>query len=104
MGADSSAPIAAATRSKERVAALPMGARLSIWLRALLLLTSGATALFFLAVATALRQPPCAEWSSIPSVPWPLAIRFDPRRATAALVRSEERRVGKECRSRWSPY
>src|SRR3712207_9046193 len=26
-------------------------------------------------------------------VPWP-----------AALVRSEERRVGKECRSRWSPY
>ena len=21
-----------------------------------------------------------------------------------ALVRSEERRVGKECRSRWSPY
>ena len=22
----------------------------------------------------------------------------------AALVRSEERRVGKECRSRWSPY
>ena len=24
--------------------------------------------------------------------------------ATAALIRSEERRVGKECRSRWSPY
>ena len=23
---------------------------------------------------------------------------------TAADVRSEERRVGKECRSRWSPY
>ena len=23
---------------------------------------------------------------------------------TANLVRSEERRVGKECRSRWSPY
>ena len=22
----------------------------------------------------------------------------------AALTRSEERRVGKECRSRWSPY
>ena len=22
----------------------------------------------------------------------------------AAVVRSEERRVGKECRSRWSPY
>src|SRR5256886_14983808 len=29
-----------------------------------------------------------------------------PREATAAqlAVRSEERRVGKECRSRWSPY
>src|SRR5258708_34957582 len=24
--------------------------------------------------------------------------------ATSAMVRSEERRVGKECRSRWSPY
>src|SRR2546430_12392685 len=26
------------------------------------------------------------------------------KRATAACPRSEERRVGKECRSRWSPY
>ena len=25
-------------------------------------------------------------------------------RAALALTRSEERRVGKECRSRWSPY
>ena len=25
-------------------------------------------------------------------------------KAEAALKRSEERRVGKECRSRWSPY
>src|SRR2546422_9852937 len=25
-------------------------------------------------------------------------------RTVAALARSEERRVGKECRSRWSPY
>ena len=24
--------------------------------------------------------------------------------ASAAVLRSEERRVGKECRSRWSPY
>ena len=24
--------------------------------------------------------------------------------ACCALIRSEERRVGKECRSRWSPY
>ena len=32
----------------------------------------------------------------------------EPRRSRAALhsgaARSEERRVGKECRSRWSPY
>src|SRR2546429_1609077 len=27
-----------------------------------------------------------------------------PTRRTLAVVRSEERRVGKECRSRWSPY
>ena len=26
------------------------------------------------------------------------------REAMGALSRSEERRVGKECRSRWSPY
>src|SRR2546422_6285722 len=29
--------------------------------------------------------------------------RYDPTKAAVAL-RSEERRVGKECRSRWSPY
>ena len=28
----------------------------------------------------------------------------DSKRAKAAQFRSEERRVGKECRSRWSPY
>ena len=28
----------------------------------------------------------------------------EPREPRAFLVRSEERRVGKECRSRWSPY
>ena len=28
----------------------------------------------------------------------------DPRRRRRRLTRSEERRVGKECRSRWSPY
>src|SRR3989449_7122297 len=37
----------------------------------------------------------------------PLARRFAftvPQLAAASVVRSEERRVGKECRSRWSPY
>ena len=28
----------------------------------------------------------------------------DEKRGIAILLRSEERRVGKECRSRWSPY
>ena len=32
----------------------------------------------------------------------PATIMTDP--ATADVTRSEERRVGKECRSRWSPY
>ena len=33
-------------------------------------------------------------------------LKFTPRGAAdiIAKVRSEERRVGKECRSRWSPY
>src|SRR5256886_3321159 len=31
-------------------------------------------------------------------------LRFDPKEFVDSLIRSEERRVGKECRSRWSPY
>ena len=30
--------------------------------------------------------------------------RYDFEQANAVVARSEERRVGKECRSRWSPY
>src|SRR5947209_17334949 len=33
-----------------------------------------------------------------------LASYYPAKRAAATLPRSEERRVGKECRSRWSPY
>ena len=29
---------------------------------------------------------------------------YDARKKSSELCRSEERRVGKECRSRWSPY
>src|SRR5712664_2471570 len=32
------------------------------------------------------------------------AIRSSTERITVAVARSEERRVGKECRSRWSTY
>src|SRR5690554_7010418 len=31
-------------------------------------------------------------------------IRRDPGGREIVIIRSEERRVGKECRSRWSPY
>ena len=30
--------------------------------------------------------------------------RISEKRLASELLRSEERRVGKECRSRWSPY
>ena len=33
-----------------------------------------------------------------------LAKRYNKKIATKPTTRSEERRVGKECRSRWSPY
>ena len=40
-----------------------------------------------------------------PSLSRPLLLRSTgSRRAGSVIVRSEERRVGKECRSRWSPY
>jgi hypothetical protein len=56
MGADSSSPIAAATRSRERVAAFPIGAWLSSWLRSLLVLTALPAGWFFL-----LGQTPVAN-------------------------------------------
>ena len=34
----------------------------------------------------------------------PAALKEDDFLATCIKCRSEERRVGKECRSRWSPY
>src|SRR2546429_2694993 len=37
-------------------------------------------------------------------VPKPLRVRSRMLLALLHQVRSEERRVGKECRSRWSPY
>ena len=34
----------------------------------------------------------------------PMDLRLDPENGFYLAFRSEERRVGKECRSRWSPY
>ena len=39
------------------------------------------------------------ERSTLPTSPY-----YDPQKAVSEQDRSEERRVGKECRSRWSPY
>src|SRR5258707_2250492 len=36
--------------------------------------------------------------------PWAAEVEAGWKRIRAELDRSEERRVGKECRSRWSPY
>ena len=38
------------------------------------------------------------------SVTYNLVMELRLPRAISAFTRSEERRVGKECRSRWSPY
>src|SRR3712207_9456657 len=49
-----------------------------------------------------LYRPSCADCQACYSARIRVA-DFEPTRSQAR-VRSEERRVGKECRSRWSPY
>ena len=39
-----------------------------------------------------------------PKIAYPLALPVGIKGLDEKLERSEERRVGKECRSRWSPY
>src|SRR5260370_7976215 len=41
---------------------------------------------------------------SMPGSSMFIVTRFGPKWGSAAIARSEERRVGKECRSRGSPY
>src|SRR5260370_13879111 len=54
------------------------------------------------------RRPPAksARFWVAPVFPQPAgaALGRTPRRRSRIAIRSEERRVGKECRSRWSPY
>src|ERR1039458_1647275 len=54
------------------------------------------------------RQPACSPGSWSFSAWWPTALRVFAHRCEASTEavgsRSEERRVGKECRSRWSPH
>src|SRR5256886_7000713 len=51
--------------------------------------------------APAPNSLPAQYSATIPSSPLP-APSFPPQ--SSSVLRSEERRVGKECRSRWSPY
>ena len=48
------------------------------------------------------RDKLCGSWSSVEGKPDVLV--YKEGEAYKVTVRSEERRVGKECRSRWSPY
>ena len=45
-----------------------------------------------------------AAWAQDESGPARAAAQAGGAAVTLATTRSEERRVGKECRSRWSPY
>ena len=45
----------------------------------------------------------CAGLSTVCELVFPMIVRQITNSA-ATGIRSEERRVGKECRSRWSPY
>src|SRR5258708_28685355 len=49
-----------------------------------------------------IEQPPGPTAGHRPLVPWERTIIYEAH--VKGLTRSEERRVGKECRSRWSPY
>src|SRR3712207_6549599 len=51
--------------------------------------------------------PPAESMSSgseKTNIAWPCGPPIIPGRKPSTQARSEERRVGKECRSRWSPY
>src|SRR2546430_4093010 len=57
--------------------------------------------------APGFRRPSGGEKSVSPCHPQPhhrLSLPGMTQKKTPDLARSEERRVGKECRSRWSPY
>src|ERR1039458_4842794 len=45
-----------------------------------------------------------AAWGAIEQPYWQSPMKIVHRQVGGAMLRSEERRVGKECRSRWSPY
>src|SRR5438477_4548948 len=70
-----------------------------------LLKTSGGALLAATALAALTVEPVAAQTPRRGGV-FRLAMQLDPQGFDphATVSRSEERRVGKECRSRWSPY
>src|SRR3989449_6012852 len=59
------------------------------------------------AAGVPMRPLPCTFVAALCTAPLISLVAQEPRGVlvpVGALVRSEERRVGKECRSRWSPY
>ena len=58
---------------------------------------------FVLAIGDAMAIPSVVLWSANPTIRKVLKATC-PKPIAAPIARSEERRVGKECRSRWSPY
>ena len=48
--------------------------------------------------------PAPAEEKTIGGIIIPDTAKEKPLKGEVVAIRSEERRVGKECRSRWSPY
>ena len=82
-------------------------------LAALLLWALAAGSALYWALHADSSAPPATAAVAAPELP-PLqaqavarglgAVAVAPQQPQAAQLRSEERRVGKECRSRWSPY
>src|SRR6266536_3867347 len=64
---------------------------------------SGTTASAFATVIVLALRPHDLP-RSVPFMAWPLALVAMAAIRFVKRLRSEERRVGKECRSRWSPY
>src|SRR3712207_3779941 len=82
-------------RARTRETPVTVLGKLVFWLVFIIAITMAADALGIRQVSEVLAQ----LIAYIPSIIAAILILI-----LAALLRSEERRVGKECRSRWSPY
>ena len=57
-----------------------------------------------LGIVTGMIEPCCFSPLDLDHLPAGYVISVGNVRGSGSTTRSEERRVGKECRSRWSPY